>query len=117
MANWQSQTPNQRKIELADIPAGESQLVLTELAYPGWRVQQAGKSLTPKQQGMFRAIELTDSRDPVDWVYRPQSVYFGAMISLISILILAAIAHMRFWHPKLVAAWIDRLFPPKSVKS
>ena len=117
MNNWQSQTPNERKIELADVPTGESQLILTELAYPGWKVQQGGKSLTPKREGMFRAVDLTESRDPIEWIYRPQSVYVGAAISLISAFLLAAIAHMRFWHPKRVAAWIDRLFPPKPVKS
>jgi len=97
-----------------DIPAGirryvlnsdqneRTTLVVTELAYPGWAVRQGTKSLEAKTEGMFRAVELSDGNGEIVWTYQPRSVYAGAIISLTTLILLASIAHIRFWHPKLV---------------
>ena len=108
--DWKNREPNSRRVELPEHLTGNNRLILTELAYPGWTVRQGTKSLEATNEGLFRAVELGNSHDPIEWKYRPNSVYWGAVLSVATILILAGIAHVRFWHPALVKRWIDRLF-------
>jgi hypothetical protein len=83
-------------------------LVLTELAYPGWEVFVDG---VPAQaelfEGMYRAVTLPAGPHRVVWVYRPQSVRIGGAISVFTLLLVACIGHVRFWHPRWTA-WAGR---------
>jgi hypothetical protein len=86
-------------------------LVVTELAYPGWTARQGTVPLrTSTISGMFKAVEFSRDGGDVVWEYRPLSVYCGAIISLATALILATIAHLRFWHPRLVDRVVLNLF-------
>ncbi len=75
-------------------------LILTDLAYPGWKVfvdDKSAKSLVV--DGMFRGVDIPAGTHRVQWKFRPRSVWWGAIISLVTLLILAGIAHIRFWYP------------------
>ena len=84
---------------------GDQTLILTELAYPGWTVTRNGVPVEAKQQGLFRAVDCPAEGGKFLWTYRPHSFLYGAIISSVTLFMLAAIAHLKFWHPKL----IDRL--------
>ena len=110
IADWKSASPGSRRA-LIDAKAGNTDpttkrsLVLTELAFPGWTIERDGQRVAAKPSGIFQAIEIPDSGGKVEWNYRPSSVFYGATISLVTLFLLAAIAHVRFWHPK----FLDRI--------
>jgi hypothetical protein len=82
-------------------------LVLNDLNYPGWSVTvdgQAAESL--RIDDLFRGVRLETGSHRVVWSYRPRSIHVGAAISVASLLLLAAVAHVRFWHPRRLA-WLD----------
>ena len=79
---------------------GPSTLILTELAYPGWTVQRNGAPVEARQSGIFRAVECPEGGGEFVWTYRPASVFYGALISLATMFILAAAGHIRYWHPR-----------------
>ena len=92
--------PNEVAIA-ADSPAG-GELVLTDLAYPGWEVSVDGTRRQPViVEKMFRGVELSPGKHAVIWTYRPTSVYWGAGISVSMVVILMAVAHVRYWHPRI----------------
>src|SRR5262249_33330584 len=83
----------------ADSTVG-GRLILTDLAYPGWFAEVDGRpadSLVAEE--MFRAVDLSPGAHSVTWTYRPQTLYWGATVSLSTIVILLVIGHVRFWHP------------------
>ena len=94
-----------RRVVVEGNHRGAQSLVLTELAYPGWTVSRDGVPVTAKQQGLFRAVDCPEEGGKFLWTYRPLSFLYGAAISSVTLFVLAAIAHLRFWHPKL----LDRL--------
>jgi hypothetical protein len=76
-------------------------LVLTDLMYPGWQVTLDGmpaEGLTV--DGMFRGVDLPAGTHTVVWSYHPRSFYWGLAISAGTVLFLAALAHVRYWHPQ-----------------
>ncbi|VAX36974.1 hypothetical protein MNBD_PLANCTO02-1221 [hydrothermal vent metagenome] len=78
----------------------KGRLILTDLAYPGWKVlidDKPAESLVV--DGMFRGVDLPAGTHRVQWQFRPRSVWWGAIISLVTLLVLAGIAHIRFWYP------------------
>jgi len=103
--NWRTTPAETRRYAIGQSAQPGSTLVVTELDYPGWSAKQGDVHLKQNSAGMFRTVELTDSRSDVIWTYRPASVYYGAIISLTTLLFLAAIAHVRFWHTE----WLDRM--------
>lgn len=87
-------------------------LILTDLMYPGWNVfidGQPAKAITHER--MYRAVDLPPGRHQVVWNYQPASVYWGAATSLIALLLLAAVAHVRYWHPRLLSVFQRKLAP------
>jgi hypothetical protein len=95
--------PNQVMIA-ADSNAG-GELVLTDLAYPGWEVSVDGPPRQPAiVDKMFRGVELSPGKHSVIWTYRPTDVYWGAGISIGAVVILMGVAHVRYWHPRLFAS-------------
>lgn len=82
-----------------DSPAG-GRLVLTDLFYPGWQVTIDGESAQPARfEHMYRSVQISSGRHTVTWEYKPRSLYWGVVLSGMALLILAAVAHVRFWHP------------------
>ncbi|MEX1096835.1 MAG: hypothetical protein WED34_12380 [Planctomycetales bacterium] len=71
-------------------------LVLADLAYPGW---EASIDDTPVEgsmyDGRFRAVQVPAGRHRVSWEYRSRSVYYGAAISLASLLAAGALGCWR----------------------
>jgi hypothetical protein len=61
-------------------------LVFSELYYPGWQATVDGEpSPILRADGVLRAIAVTPGSHQVDLAYRPASVLWGAMISLIAL--------------------------------
>jgi hypothetical protein len=84
-------------------------LILTDLAWPGWNVAVDAQSVgSVVVDGMFRGVDLPAGKHTVVWTYQPAALYWGAGISVLSIIILLAIAHVRFWHPSKVQKIEDR---------
>ena len=75
-------------------------LVLTDLIYPGWSATVDGEPATVNTfERMFRAIDVPAGKHTVIWRYHPSFVYWGGAIGFAALLVLAAVAHVRFWHP------------------
>ncbi|MEX2287887.1 MAG: YfhO family protein [Planctomycetaceae bacterium] len=90
---------NRVVIEAASKEAGR--LILTDLMYPGWTVTVDGIEAEPIEvENMYRAVDLAPGEHSIVWTYRPASLYWGAAISLIALVIAAAIAHIAYWHPE-----------------
>ncbi len=84
-----------------------SVLVLADLDYPGWSVTVDGHAAESLRiDNLFRGVRLEPGSHLVVWNYQPRSVLVGAVISVITFLMLAAAAHVRFWHPRRLA-WLD----------
>jgi len=84
-----------------------NRLVVTELLLPGWQVTVDGKPADAiKAEGLFRGVDVPAGEHSVVWSYEPLSFRLGIGISLIALVILAAIAHIRYWHPKRMT-WFD----------
>lgn len=76
-------------------------LVFIDLSYPGWSVaidEKTVESVTVEE--LFRGVDVPAGEHTVVWKYEPRSVFWGAVISAVSLLLLAAIAHVRYWHFK-----------------
>jgi len=44
-------------------------------------------------------VDLSPGKHAVTWMFRPAALYWGAGISLLAMVMLLAVAHVRFWHP------------------
>jgi hypothetical protein len=74
------------KIVLKTSSPGEELLVLTETCYPGWQVSVDGKRWQVKRVNyLFHGVFLPPGDHDVTFRYRPKSLYYGAIISLISL--------------------------------
>ena len=88
-----------------------SVLVLADLDYPGWSVTVDGHAAESLRiDNLFRGVRLEPGSHRVAWSYQPRSVKVGAVISLVTLLMLAAAAHVRFWHPQRLA-WLEDPIP------
>lgn len=84
----------------ADSPSG-GRLILTELMYPGWTVTIDGQSAQPQTvEGMFRGVDVPPGPHRVIWSYHSRSLYWGLIGTAISFVLLAAAAHVAYWHPQ-----------------
>jgi uncharacterized membrane protein YfhO len=85
-------TPNRIRIA-AD---GPGRLVLSELAYPGWRVEIDGDpAVLQTEGGLFRAVDLPPGVHEIQFTLRPASLLAGLGITLISGLALASLWSRR----------------------
>ncbi|HEV7919722.1 MAG TPA: hypothetical protein VGR02_02910 [Thermoanaerobaculia bacterium] len=68
-------------------------LVLTQQDAPGWSVEVDGKP-APKRLSLdlFRAVQVGDGRHVVSWKYRPRSLFFGALITACTLVVLLALS-------------------------
>lgn len=85
-------------------PPRAGSLIVRELAYPGWTVEIDGHAAESASHGPFRRVEVPAGSQRVTWTYRPRSVTVGTMVSLLTLFVLAALGHLRFWHRD----WLDR---------
>jgi hypothetical protein len=79
------------RIEIAvDAPA-PGWLVLSDLAYPGWRAEVNGdEAAIARADHLFRAVRVGGGRSTVRFEYRPASLRLGAAISAATALLIAA---------------------------
>ena len=79
--------PNRIEMEARIFPeAGATRLVLSEIAYPGWRVSiDGGPARVLTQGGIFRAVDVPVGKHLVVFAYRPLSVYLGLSLGLIGL--------------------------------
>lgn len=83
------------------------QFVVTELLAPGWNVSIDGETAEPiKVEGLFRGVDVPAGDHQIIWSYEPRSFTIGVWISLITLVFLAAVAHIRYWHPTRFR-WLD----------
>jgi len=89
-----------RVVIKAESPAG-GRLILTDLAYPSWNVAVDGNPSEPVVvERIYRGVDLPPGNHTVTFTYRPATVYWGAGISVATIVILLAVAHVRYWRPR-----------------
>lgn len=89
--------PHQVAIETAAKSGGR--LILTDLSYPGWQVTVDGESAEPLiVERVFRGVEVPAGNHTVVWTYRPWTLYWGAGTSLVTLVVLLILGHLRFWH-------------------
>jgi uncharacterized membrane protein YfhO len=85
-------TPNRIRITAE----GPGRLVLSELAYPGWRVEIDGDPAALRTESeLFRAVDLSPGVHEVQFTFRPASLLAGLGITLISGLALASLWFRR----------------------
>ncbi|UCF61944.1 MAG: YfhO family protein [Anaerolineaceae bacterium] len=81
-------TPNQITI----IVEGPGILVLSEVAYPGWKVAIDGTNVELHAlDGLFRSVNLSPGVHEVVFCFQPRTVYLGSVITLITLLALIGI--------------------------
>ncbi len=92
---------NANRVTIEANSATGGRLVLTDLMSPGWNVSIDGQPAPAIEfEQMYRAVDLKPGRHTVVWIYEPSSVYWGAIVSLAALLLLAAVGHVRYWHPR-----------------
>ncbi|MFO1022368.1 MAG: YfhO family protein [Planctomycetales bacterium] len=80
--------------------SGRQTLILADLNYPGWTVTVDGQSAPAiTVEKMYRGVEVPAGKHTVTWSYRPASILWGGILSVVTVLFLAAVGHVRFWHP------------------
>jgi len=85
--------------------AGE--LILRDLDYPCWSVTVDGlPAESLRIDNLFRGVRVDAGEHHVVWTYRPRSFLIGVAISVVTLLLLAGVAHIRFWHPQRLP-WLD----------
>ena len=66
-------------------------LVLSEIFYPEWEATVNGKTAEiSRVNGAFRSVLVPGGKSIVELVYRPRSVYVGANLSFIALLVALA---------------------------
>lgn len=70
-----------------------STLVLTDNYYPGWQVLIDGKKQPLKKYlKVFRAVSVAPGEHRISFIYQPQSLRWGAVISLATLLIMLSLS-------------------------
>jgi uncharacterized membrane protein YfhO len=82
--------PTDIKIQVTSSQPGF--LVLSDTYYPGWNAYINGSKVEIfRANYAFRAIEIDSGNHNIEFKYEPVSVYLGAIVSLISMLIFLGI--------------------------
>jgi uncharacterized membrane protein YfhO len=67
---------------VADVP---SIVILTDLMYPGWKVELNNSIIDPVPDGVFRAVPVPAGSHTIRWRYRPASLGIGGGVSAVAI--------------------------------
>jgi len=79
--------------------------VISQLDYPGWTASVDGKPFPVlRADYAFQAIAVPAGRSTVDLRFRPRSLYIGAALSVLGLLVIAACIGL----PGLVRRWRRR---------
>ena len=73
-------------------------LVWEDLAFPGWEVLVDGALAESSSAGLERRVRIPPGEHEVVWCYRPWTVYCGALISAVAVMVIASVGHVRFWY-------------------
>jgi len=85
-------------------------LILTEQHYPGWRVRVDGRPVDLlRADHMVMAIRLEAGTHEVEFAFRPASFRRGAALTVIGLLLVAAMAVLAWRRHRLAQIW-----PPES---
>jgi hypothetical protein len=91
---WIAHDPTRHELQV--FAPGNGRLVVSELLYPGWKVEVDGQPREPLRiEGMFRGVELTAGTHRVTWEYRPVSFRWGAGVSLATLCLVALVCCVR----------------------
>jgi hypothetical protein len=93
------------RVEVSVLAPRDGWLVLSDLFYPGWHATVNGSEAPIERANhLFRAVRVAAGESTVRFEYRPESLRRGALVSLATALLLAALA--------LRGAWSRRRRPP-----
>jgi hypothetical protein len=85
-------TPNRIRIRVE----GPGRLVLSEIAYPGWKAQVDGRpALINGATGLLRSVELGPGMHEIVFTFAPGSMAWGAGIGVLALAVLAALKGIR----------------------
>lgn len=88
--------PEEVEIEVDSPRAGF--VVLADTYRPGWTAEvDGGKRRVLRAQHALRAVRVEAGRHRIVFSYRPWSLYFGALISIVSMLLLFLLLVRPFW--------------------
>ena len=80
----------------ADVNSGEAEVFLRDLFFPGWSVSIDDQPAEPMRfERLFRSVNVPAGKHRIVWKYKPSSLYWGALVSLLSIAGMLAIAVFR----------------------
>jgi hypothetical protein len=83
---------NENKIVIETFSEKDSILILTDVFYPGWEVFVDGEQTEiHRANGVVRAVVLEEGSHSVEFNYVPKSFWFGVIISIITLIILAGL--------------------------
>ena len=86
-AAWEMDT---RRARIRIDAAEPGVIVLAQQLAPGWHVTVDGEEREPiLVQGIFRGVNVTRGRHEIIWVYRPRSLFAGAIVTIITALVIA----------------------------
>ncbi len=80
-----------QQVEMFNVPAGD--IILTDTAYPGWRVRVDGNPATIRlHEGVFRQVSLASPASRVVWRYEPDTFRTGLYLSLLGCAVAVGVA-------------------------
>jgi len=92
------------RVDVRTKAGGASVLVLSENHYPGWRAYLDGRSVgVLRVDYNLRGVYVPAGEHEVQFVYRPKSVYFGLLVSLL------AAAALVVWWRRLLPGYVTRV--------
>lgn len=92
-----TRTPNYIQLEAE----GPGRLVLSEINYPGWQVRVDGQpSVIEPVDGILRSVILGTGNHQIEFRYLPETVFAGAGISLLSLLLCILLYRVHSRHAK-----------------
>lgn len=91
-SNVRIQTDKPEDIVIQTINAKDSFLVLNDSFYPGWRASvDSEPAAIHRANGLVRAVAVPAGSHTVEFVYDPMSVKIGALVSVMTLLVVGGI--------------------------
>lgn len=88
------ETANRAELEV-DLPTAAT-VVLTELAFPGWRVEVDGHDAPAEtHREMYRSVKVGPGPHTIVWKYRPASLWWGVLVSSVSLVTVIVVGVRR----------------------
>jgi len=88
-------SPN--KIVVSVFLEDEGYLVLLENNYPGWKAFEKGKELKVVDADyVFRGVKLGKGKHLIEFVFLPESVFYGSLLSLLGVIFVISCIGLNF---------------------